>query len=209
MMAASMETALVLEEPSSLPDSSISNHNTPSSLNHQTHKIAILVCAMCVKEPALTDASTKSHAQEIIQTEIHSQVERKEETLGRVLKLREMKAVERKAVQGFKEEKERLRAERRNAAIGDKDTSFDANDSDDGVDSDDSSSSPVEDEDLDAVNDVDIDDDDEYEHESEHLVDSDEEDPFLKAVGGAHKLLVGDAYRQMILEKERQEQKKV
>jgi hypothetical protein len=33
--------------------------------------------------------------------------------------------------------------------------------------------------------------------------DNDEEDPFLKAVGGSSKLLVGDAYRNMLLEKER------
>jgi Uncharacterized conserved protein (DUF2039) len=42
--------------------------------------------------------------------------------------------------------------------------------------------------------------------ESDMYSDDDEDDPFLKAVGGSHKLMTGEAYQRALMEKEQQRQ---
>jgi len=215
MMASMMDKKLKLED-HTIECNNDNNDNMLANINGQNHnRITIIVCAMCVKEPALTDDSSKSHTQEIMQTKINAQVERKEKVFGRALRLREMKAVERNVIEAFKEERERLRAEKRRTADADSESSGENNNGE--VDDDDEDCvelSSQSDEDN-AINDLDSDNDfkelDDHQYGyvcSESPADNDEEDPFLKAVGGAQNLLVGDAYRQRLLEKERQQQTK-
>lgn len=69
-----------------------------------------------------------------------------------------------------------------------------------------------EDEDSDSNNDNENrhennnDDSDDDDMDMEAGDDSDEEDPFLKAVGGADKLLTGESYQQALLQKEKEQQ---
>jgi predicted nucleic acid-binding Zn ribbon protein len=131
------------------------------------------VCAMCAKEVALPD---EDQAPETVD-EILAREQRR-------VSLRERKTMERKLEKDNVDERKVAKAERRRLRLlerlgngGDDDNS----DNDDDAESENS------------------------EHVDDAIPeeDSDEEDPFLKAVGGADKLLTGEAYQHMLLAKER------
>lgn len=105
------------------------------------------VCAMCVKEPAI-------RSQE-------DQEDDNSEPLGRKLRLREIKTLER-------QEERAMAAKRKKKKSDDSDGS----------------------------------DEDHLDLGSSDEDMSDTEDPFLQAVGGADKLLTGDAYQNMLLQRE-------
>ena len=134
------------------------------------------ICAVCVKEPIMihsdnnnnnnnaTDSSTPKDEVEQLEEELVSR--------GKMLKLRERKALERKVEKLRREEKERKRIERKLAAGIT--VEQDENDSEEG--------------DNDSI----------YSDEEEN---DETQDDLLEAVGGKDKLLTGEAYQQMLLQK--------
>ena len=140
----------------------------------------IKVCAICVKEKALPDKDEMDH-------ELDSEIDKMEKQLGRTLKLREKKALERKLVRAMEEEAARTKAERRAARMREQ---GDADDSDNADDTNFDS----------GANDYDGNENLSDTHDDDQ---SDEEDPFLNAVGGSDKALVGEAYQQSLLQQEK------
>lgn len=166
------------------------------------------VCEMCTKELALKhDTCDDQEMDELILKE----KEKLKEELQRPLKLREEKAIERKIERMLEKEAIRKKEERRAAREGimnntaegssinnnqDQEDNLDEYESNDDADD---HEGPLDHSHHDWGSDLDHTDDD----VSQAHDGNDEEDPFLKAVGGSSKLLVGDAYRSMLLEKER------
>jgi hypothetical protein len=161
----------------------------PGSPNEQgepitTNKVVerkrkIKVCAMCTHEPALSKYDNMPpEASELVSqiTELEDVLESGVGDDGHKLTLREVRTLERQV--------EKLRVEIKE--FGKKKCDDDEDDNEDGD----------EEQEDDSENEDSVDD------ESDGAVDErDEEDPFLKAVGGKEKLLVGDAYQQMLLAK--------
>jgi len=142
---------------------------------------------MCVKEPAKADDSDKTD----IQTQIDEQINAMEAKLKRPLKLRETKAIERKVQRAHEKEKERLREERRRAREAEEEEI---------------KRKQEEEEEVKARSDCDLVENNNinkkfYDDSDEE--DDDDDDPFLTAIGGRSKLLTGDAYQNMMLEKEK------
>jgi hypothetical protein len=151
-----------------------SNHFMKNAINHDQ------ACSACVKDFALADddqgTSKKDKA-------VNEQISEKEKELGRPLKLREQKAIERKVQKLIDQEKAKRREERRRA------NGFSREDDEVVAPEEDEYSSGQDDEisdDSESIDQVEV-----------------EEDPFLLAVGGKDKLLTGEAYQRMLLEKER------
>lgn len=133
-------------------------------------------CAMCVKEPALPDVESEDGDS----VPLHS-------ANGRRLKLREQKAMERKLVKEQEQAKLVAKEKRRQEREGGKETA--ADDDDDSVlEGNDKAEGDIE-----ANERADVGDDLGDEEQQE-------EDPFLKAVGGADRLLTGKAYQEMLLQ---------
>lgn len=166
------------------------------------------VCEMCTKELALKDDSGVNQEMDDL---ILKEKEKLKEELQRPLKLREEKAIERKIERMLEKEAIRKKEERRaaregimNNAVEDSSSSHDL-DPDDHHDeceinhNEEDHEGPLDHSHHDWGSDLDHTDDDATQNHD----GNDEEDPFLKAVGGSSKLLVGDAYRNMLLEKER------
>lgn len=136
------------------------------------------VCAMCVKDLVKEEDGENS----AIETQIEENIRLMEQKLNRPLKLRESKAIERKIHRDHEKEKARLKEERRRAREG-----LEANNGEDGEDE-----KVISESDQDSNDESVIEDDDD---------DDDSADPFLQAVGGKDKLLTGEAYQQMMLQK--------
>ena len=145
----------------------------------QTPK-CVKVCAICCKEEALPDENVASE----LDQEIEDQKAKMEQKLGRPLKLREQKAIERKVERAIEKEKQRAKEERRR----------------------------LRDEAMKKGKDDDTRNRNNNHHEDKFPSDEaktnfaesnyeEEEDEFLKAIGGQSKLLTGEAYQQMLLQK--------
>lgn len=120
-------------------------------------------CAVCVKEIALPDPDGDDEEE----TDLA-------EKAGRILRLREIKTLERQAEREAREAREARKAKRMQSSTEDNDNES----NEDNTESDAESIGEYDDED-------------------------DEEDPFLKAVGGADKLLTGKAYQEKLLAEQR------
>lgn len=167
------------------------------------------VCEMCTKELALRDNSCVDQGMDDL---ILQAKDKLKEELQRPLKLREEKAIERKIERMLEREAIRKKEERRAARDGimsndtvedfsiDHDQGLDDNHDDGDINHDEEDhEGPLDHSHHDWGSDLDQTDDDGTQSHD----DDEEDDPFLKAVGGSSKLLVGDAYREMLLEKER------
>lgn len=134
------------------------------------------VCAMCVKDMALSDANHDGD----------EAVDDASARQNRYLTLRERRSIERKLVrqqEGAKQAAKEARWREREANGENTDRNDSVNDND---------------EDMDSVH-------EENAKDSSVSDDDDEQDPFLQAVGGKSKVLVGEAYQSMLLERERQD----
>jgi len=147
-------------------------------------------CAICVKEPALPDDEGDDEAR--LETKVRSDTELLERKFGRTLKLRERKALERKVRKLVLGNGDGVKHQGQQKVIGNSEGNDATGAEDDGHN-------------------------DENEKEKEEQcassVDSsgagfkevlEVDDPFLVAIGGADKLLTGDAYREMLLERQRE-----
>ena len=143
------------------------------------------VCAMCAAEPALSKYSYGDGEDEDLIEDIHLLEDKIEDGVnddGKKLTLREIKSLERKIEKLQIEMKERRKA-RENK---------DDEENDDGSQGGDG-------EDDDSV---------EFDEAAEQQDDDDDDanDPFLQAIGGKDKLLVGEDYQKMLLAREQQSQ---
>ena len=193
---------------SSVDDNSNNNDVNGQCKNSNSHNVNTKhigkVCAMCVKEPAKDDDNINS----TMEAQIEEKIRQMEEKLNRPLKLRESKAIERKIQRDHEREKERLKEERRRARDEAAGIIHDDNVSDQKDDDDDDD----DDDDLEEGDDVEShDDSDSKDNESRKDSEEDDDinDPFLQAIGGQEKMLTGEAYQQMLLEKERLEKIKL
>ncbi|KAL7483643.1 hypothetical protein ACHAW6_009289 [Cyclotella cf. meneghiniana] len=151
----------------------------------------IRVCAMCTREPALSkyDKLDGEGAGELI-----ARIQELEDALesgmdsadGHKLTLREVKAIERQLDKLRLEMKEKGKKNKKKDAV---------NEDGDGeeAESDDHDESESDDDESDQIEEDEDDDD-----------DDDRNDPFLLAVGGREKLLVGEEYQKMLLAREQQ-----
>lgn len=143
------------------------------------------VCAICTSEPALSKHSYGDGEDEDLIEEIHLTEDKIEDGVhddGKKLTLREIKSLERKIEKLQLEMKERRKA--RDTKEGeeeeDEDSDDDEEDSSDGENGEEVDSVQLDD--ADAADD-----------------DDDANDPFLLAIGGKDKLLVGEEYQKMLL----------
>ena len=145
------------------------------------------VCAMCCKEQALADENDSLE----MDKKIEDAKEKMEEKLGRPLKLREQKAIERKIERAEEREKQRAKEERRRLReeAEHEEKEADAND-------------PASEEDVSREGE-DVDDDTSDGGLVKKIHSDNEEDEFLQKVGG--KILTGEAYQQMLLQREKLE----
>jgi len=132
-------------------------------------------CAVCVRALALGSTSDVSN------DKIAAVLAKLSPDANRPLKLREKRALERKLERLREEEKERRKAERR----ADRENEEGENETEDSESGDDVESVVGAGEDEDS--------------------DTEEEDPFLKAIGGADKLATGGDYQRMLMERERKQ----
>lgn len=139
------------------------------------------VCAICCKEQALPDDNNTSEMDQ----EIEDQKRKMEQKLGRPLKLREQKAIERKVERAVERERQRAKEERRRlreeSAVNNLDDQSLV------------SKSSQDDHSQESLSDASFED-------AIHSED-DEDDPFLKAIGGKEMLLTGEAYQKHLLQK--------
>lgn len=153
------------------------------------------VCAVCCKARALSSVNDTSD----MDRQIEEQISKLEKKLGRTLKLRESKAIERKVQREAEKDKIRAKEERRRLRMESMKTENGIEDEDESDNEDSLDKSCHE-------GGEDLDDGDMIVHSDgsvEKLSNYDEEeDPFLQAIGGACNLLTGEAYQQMILTKE-------
>jgi hypothetical protein len=129
------------------------------------------VCAICVKQPALPDEVDDEPT-------IHHNTVINPDGTRRPLKLRELKSIQRQ------QEMAQAKKKRVKSKVGDNDDNEQEEGDDDGHDHGDDNEETQE---------VHQDDDD------QSASSIDEDDPFLRAVGGANNLLTGEAYQQMLL----------
>jgi len=138
------------------------------------------VCAMCASEPAPSKYSYGDGEDEDLIEEIHLLEDKIEDGVndeGKKLTLREIKSMERKIEKLQLEMKERRKA-RESKEEEENDDGEDGSDGDDGEE----------------VDSVDVD-----EAAEEKDYGDDANDPFLQAIGGKDKLLVGEEYQKMLL----------
>jgi hypothetical protein len=203
-----------------------SSNGTYSTTNTNPN---VKVCAMCVKEPARIEEEDEDA---VIDNQIQKLTHAMEIKLKRPLKLRESKGIERKVYRAHERMKEEAKAERRRlrdeadeakrlGTTRSADAGHGAGQSPVLVDDDEESGEEGQEEEdgqegLDgqekelsqggkesgdsnfAIGNANGDKDEDE--------DNSDYDPFLQAVGGKDKLLTGEAYQQMMLEKGRFEQ---
>lgn len=162
------------------------------------------VCTVCCKEPALPDQNDSSEAEQ----KVEDLTEKMEAKLGRPLKLREQKGIERRVDREIEKEKQRLKDERRRAR-GHTVTEAEETKAVEGEDEHDASNQSINSNRDTNINHYDDDDDENPLDKSHHdggedmeNSDDEEDDAFLKAVGGKDKLLIGEAYQKMLLQNE-------
>jgi len=162
-----------------------SNLASASTVSPDNHFVATRVCAICVTEPALFSENDQNEDDGNAQP------------LDRPLRLRERKALERER-------------ERERAAASNKRKDNNRNDDNNNEDEDEEDDDKHDDhkEQVDNENDNIIDDQvNKLAIYNEDDDDDDEtQDPFLQAVGGADKLLTGEAYQQKLLLEQQQQQ---
>ena len=186
-------TAEVEVEAEAVQEDDITNTAPDDNDNNKT-KRRIRVCEICANEPALSRYTIDGNG---ISEEVIAQMEELEEVLetgihsedGHKLTLREIKGVERQL------EKLRLDATgkgKKKDVDGEEEEEADEGEEEEGDnDEDDESSNNEESVDENGGNDAnEIDNDD------------DANDPFLLAIGGKDKLLVGEEYQKMLLARE-------
>ncbi len=163
-----------------------------TTISATTKRSCVIVCAMCVKEPAKKDNDDKND----IEAEIEEQVNAMEMKLKRPLKLRETKAIERKVQRAHEKEKERLKEERRRAREEEKEA-------DKGEVEENNNVGRCGGEGNGEVFPQVQSDGDSVDSNINEETNDDDDDPFLNAIGGKDKLLTGDAYQRMMLEEEK------
>lgn len=153
------------------------------------HTKGFRVCGICCKAKALPDA----HGISDVEQEIDERKVLMVQKLGRPLKLRESKAIERKVEGAREKEKQRAKEERRRLRdeSGKGTSKADANNDINAKDPEVDDSEEKEASEGSVGNDVESDD---------------EEDPFLKAIGGKEKILFGEAYQKQLLENQKQKE---
>jgi len=139
------------------------------------------VCAVCVKELAMRDKSSEDD-DDVLQS------------LGK-MRLRERRAIERMLTKdtskgGRDDDNDNDAADDENAGINDAIT---MNENDDGT------AAPEEGDENEEQPPI-------AEGQNLNNIDGDEDDPFLKAIGGADKLMAGPEYQQMLLKKQQQQE---
>ena len=144
------------------------------------------VCEICVKDYALGSLEDDEEGDELAQLEA---------ALEGKLKLREKRAIERKI--------ERLVEERRRNRRKAKQQEQEEEDNDESGEEDGSNAAENEKNDDDVEEKVGIQKDTKADANDDDSGDEveEEDDPFLKAIGGADKLLTGEAYQKALLEK--------
>lgn len=156
-------------------------HVENKGCEEQSRPDGFKVCAVCCKEKALPDDNDTSEMDQ----EIEVQKRKMEEKLGRPLKLREQKAIERKVEKTIEREKQRAKEERRRLR---EEAAANNNDGQSRV-----SKYSQDDESVENLSDASF--------EDEIHSEDDEDDPFLKAIGGKEMLLTGEAYQRHLLQK--------
>lgn len=149
------------------------------------------VCAMCTAEPALSKHSYGDGEDEDLIEEIHLIEDKIEDGVnddGKKLTLREIKTLERKIEKLQLEMKERRRARYAKEEEEEEDEGDDDDEDSNGRDEEEAESVQ-----LDGAAEEQDDDED------------DANDPFLLAVGGKDKLLVGEEYQKMLLARGQQQ----
>jgi len=185
---------------SSTPTKATKRHINDSSradINSE-FPISLRACAICVKEPALPDDEGDDEAR--VETKVRSDTELLEKRFGRTLKLRERKALERKVrklVLGDGDGAGRQRQQEGMENSGGDDTA---------VAEDEVCSDAGKEEEEECTSLVDSNNGEEKPNGIGFKDGLEEDDPFLLAVGGADQLLTGDAYREMLLERQREGQ---
>lgn len=149
------------------------------------------VCAMCCKAAALRNDDEDDQ-----KAQVDEMKREMEEKLGRQLKLREAKAIERKVERALEKEKQEAKERRRmlrEESMRNRKMSADGEE----LDQDDHCGL----EDLYTYSkDEDVDEKVDFHSSFRGNADfGDEDDEFLKAVGGQEKLLTGEAYQKMLL----------
>ena len=178
------------EASTTTPKEEDNDNNTAESDSQPTEEAAaaaikrarrrLRVCAMCTSEPALSKYSNGDAEDEHLIEEIHLIEDKIEDGVadnGKKLTLREIKTLERKIEKLHSEIKERRR--QRKEGNDDDDHDDDSEEQDEASGGEDNDSDQFDEEDEDEAN-----------------------DPFLLAVGGKDKLLVGEEYQKMLLARE-------
>jgi len=174
---------------------------TPPTESTATKKFK--VCAICCKEKALLDGNSSAE----LDQEIDDEKARMVEKLGRPLKLREQKAVERRVENARDREKQRAKDERR-AARDEAERKKKGKGATSASPQEEKEEDSDSDDDEDALNQSnhdggeDMTDEEDDESVADESESDDEDDPFLKAVGGKEKLLTGEAYQKMLVQRE-------
>jgi len=163
--------AVIKSDPENLLDRQ-EDEVSQRELPQQEHMEGFKVCAMCCKEKALPDQNDCSEMEQ----EIEDKKLAMEEKLGRPLRLRESKGIERKVERAVEIEKQLAKEERRRL----RDEAAKATKQKTGNDID-TKTKKIN---SGGRNDIESDD---------------EEDPFLKAIGGQAKMLTGEAYQKYLL----------
>jgi len=162
----------------------------------------IRACAICVKVPALPDNEDEASK---LEKNLKSEIDKMEKRIGRKLKLREEKAIERK----YKKKLSLLRVSKvEKEEEGQPNEHHDA-----GVEGDSVELTSEDDDAVSSTTDCRKEENELQENTGEcndstqvgATVEEGGNDPFLMAVGGAEKLLTGDAYRQMLLQQQQQQ----
>lgn len=162
-----------------------SDANENGDTQEETYSDDFVVCAMCCKDRALPEDGEGSG----VDQEVDDLIAKMEEKLGRPLKLRESKAIERKVERTREREKQAAKEERRRLREEAEAAKTEAN-----AEKEENKINEQEEE-----HDVNIQEKDLMPDEN----DSDEEDPFLKAIGARDiSSLTGEAYQKYLLSKE-------
>jgi len=147
------------------------------------------VCEICVKDYAMT-TNADEDADGDLDDMLASQTDR--------LKLRERRALQRK-MERMQEEKRTKKNKKKGTAAESIEEEADENDGDSSDNHDDEIGGERHEETLDEHDDTKEESSPDEDNIEEHI--DEEEDPFLKAVGGADKLLTGEAYQKALLER--------
>eukprot|EP00984_Skeletonema_dohrnii_P020896 scaffold10294_cov102-Skeletonema_dohrnii-CCMP3373.AAC.6 len=175
------------EEPTSTDDNDATSNPVDQTAIRRARR-RLRVCAMCASEPALSKHSYGDGEDEDLIEDIHLLEDKIEDGVsddGKKLTLREIKSLERKIEKLQLEMKERRKA-RENKDDDEEEEEGNEDDSSDGGDG----------EEADSVQLGDV--------AEEQDNDDDANDPFLQAIGGKDKLLVGEEYQKMLLAQEQQ-----